>query len=137
MQGILVALRSKTTLPSNSCNDLLTTDEVLDGRNPLAFVSFNPSNDDYADELYYPPTKKQHNNQKLVPLDMKEQTPKHILQFHLNSFLNFCRAFRRSQKSESTSGRPVKYAESESDGPYSKPGTIQFHLIIYLCCITK
>ncbi|XP_058814981.1 receptor-type tyrosine-protein phosphatase N2 isoform X2 [Topomyia yanbarensis] len=58
MQGALFAMRSNTEIPRNLCANLAPDPEVLGPQSPLAFVRFTPPNDEYADEVYYPPLKK-------------------------------------------------------------------------------
>lgn len=58
MQGTLLSIRNKTPMPTNFCGHLAPTPEVLGPQSPLAVVRFAPPNDDYADEVYYPPLKK-------------------------------------------------------------------------------
>lgn len=55
IQGALFSMRKNTPLPPNLCANLAPDPEILDPQSPLAFVRFTPPNDDYADELYYPP----------------------------------------------------------------------------------
>ncbi|XP_058450855.1 receptor-type tyrosine-protein phosphatase-like N isoform X2 [Malaya genurostris] len=58
MQGALFAMRSNTEIPRNLCANLAPDPEVLGPQSPLAFVRFTPPNDEYADEVYFPPLKK-------------------------------------------------------------------------------
>lgn len=58
MQGAIFSLRNSVPMPPNLCANLAPDPEVLDAQSPLAFVRFTPPNDDYADEVYYPPSKK-------------------------------------------------------------------------------
>ncbi|XP_055599461.1 receptor-type tyrosine-protein phosphatase-like N isoform X2 [Uranotaenia lowii] len=58
MQGALFAMRSNSEIPRNLCANLAPDPEVLGPQSPLAFVRFTPPNDEYADEMYYPPLKK-------------------------------------------------------------------------------
>ncbi|XP_055539499.1 receptor-type tyrosine-protein phosphatase-like N isoform X2 [Wyeomyia smithii] len=58
MQGALFAMRSNTEIPRNLCANLAPDPEVLSPQSPLAFVRFTPPNDEYADEVYFPPLKK-------------------------------------------------------------------------------
>lgn len=60
IQGTLYSLQKQTQLPPNLCANLAPTpSEVSDSAGALAIVRFTPPNEDYADELYYPPLKKQ------------------------------------------------------------------------------
>lgn len=58
MQGALFAMRSNSEIPRTLCANLAPDPEVLGPQSPLAFVRFTPPNDEYADEVYYPPLKK-------------------------------------------------------------------------------
>ncbi|XP_038111113.1 receptor-type tyrosine-protein phosphatase N2 isoform X1 [Culex quinquefasciatus] len=58
MQGALYAMRTNSEIPRNLCANLAPDPEVLGPQSPLAFVRFTPPNDEYADEVYYPPLKK-------------------------------------------------------------------------------
>ncbi|XP_065080145.1 receptor-type tyrosine-protein phosphatase-like N isoform X2 [Ochlerotatus camptorhynchus] len=58
MQGALFAMRTNSEIPRSLCANLAPDPEVLDPQSPLAFVRFTPPNDEYADEVYYPPLKK-------------------------------------------------------------------------------
>lgn len=55
MQGALYAMRTNSEIPRNLCANLAPDPEVLGPQSPVAFVRFTPSNDEYADEVYYPP----------------------------------------------------------------------------------
>lgn len=58
MQGALFAMRTNSEIPRSLCANLAPDPEVLDPQSPLAFVRFTPPNDEYADEVYFPPLKK-------------------------------------------------------------------------------
>ncbi|XP_058056576.1 receptor-type tyrosine-protein phosphatase-like N [Anopheles bellator] len=58
IQGALFAIRTNTDIPQTLCANLAPAPEVLAPQSPLAFVRFTPPNEEYADEVYYPPPKK-------------------------------------------------------------------------------
>lgn len=58
MQGALFSLRNNVPMPPNLCANLAPDPEILDPQSPLAFVRFQPPDDAYADEVYFPPDKK-------------------------------------------------------------------------------
>ncbi|KAG4070774.1 hypothetical protein HA402_011000 [Bradysia odoriphaga] len=58
MQGALFSLRNSVPMPPNLCANLAPDPQVLDPQSPLAFVRFQPPDDAYADEVYFPPDKK-------------------------------------------------------------------------------
>lgn len=58
MQGALFSMRNAVAMPPNLCANLAPDPEILSPQSPLAVVRFTPPNDDYADEVYYPPAKK-------------------------------------------------------------------------------
>lgn len=58
MQLALRSIRTKTPMTTNDCSDLVPDPEILGPQSPLAFVRFSPPNDDFADEVYYPPVTK-------------------------------------------------------------------------------
>ncbi|XP_049537285.1 receptor-type tyrosine-protein phosphatase N2 [Anopheles darlingi] len=58
IQGALFAIRTNTDIPQTLCASLAPDPEVLGPQSPLAFVRFTPPNEEYADEVYYPPPKK-------------------------------------------------------------------------------
>ncbi|XP_037958052.1 receptor-type tyrosine-protein phosphatase N2 isoform X2 [Teleopsis dalmanni] len=62
IQGTLFSLQKQTQLPPNLCANLAPTPTDIDPAGSLAFVRFTPPDEDYADALYYPPLKKQINN---------------------------------------------------------------------------
>ncbi|KFB46437.1 AGAP008127-PA-like protein [Anopheles sinensis] len=73
MQGALFAIRTNTEIPQTLCANLAPDPEVLGPQSPLAFVRFTPPNEEYADEVYYPPPKKAFAQQALespVELDV-------------------------------------------------------------------
>lgn len=58
MQGALFSLRNNVPMPPNLCANLAPDPQILDPESPLAFVRFQPPDDAYADEVYFPPDKK-------------------------------------------------------------------------------
>ncbi|XP_055638338.1 receptor-type tyrosine-protein phosphatase-like N isoform X2 [Toxorhynchites rutilus septentrionalis] len=58
MQGALFAMRTNSEIPRSLCANLAPDPEVPGPQSPLAIVRFTPPNDEYADEVYYPPLKK-------------------------------------------------------------------------------
>lgn len=58
IQGTLYSLQKHTQLPPNLCANLAPNPEIIDPASAMAFVRFTPPNEDYADELFYPPLKK-------------------------------------------------------------------------------
>lgn len=59
IQGALFSLQRDTPLPPNLCVNLAPDPEILGPQSPMAFVRFAPPSDDYAEEVFYPPPKKQ------------------------------------------------------------------------------
>jgi receptor-type tyrosine-protein phosphatase N len=64
LQGALYALRTKTDMPNNLCANLAPDPEILDPQSPMAFVRFTPPNNEFADEVYYPPLKRTFTNDR-------------------------------------------------------------------------
>lgn len=58
MQGALFSLRNNVPMPPNLCANLAPDPQILDPHSPLAFVRFQPPDDAYADEVYFPSDKK-------------------------------------------------------------------------------
>uniref|UniRef100_A0A182QVP0 Receptor-type tyrosine-protein phosphatase N2 n=1 Tax=Anopheles farauti TaxID=69004 RepID=A0A182QVP0_9DIPT len=58
IQGALFAIRTNSEIPQTLCANLAPDPEILGPQSPLAFVRFTPPNEEYADEVYYPPPKK-------------------------------------------------------------------------------
>uniref|UniRef100_A0AAG5DBM1 Receptor-type tyrosine-protein phosphatase N2 n=1 Tax=Anopheles atroparvus TaxID=41427 RepID=A0AAG5DBM1_ANOAO len=58
IQGALFAIRTNSEIPQTLCASLAPDPEILGPQSPLAFVRFTPPNEEYADEVYYPPPKK-------------------------------------------------------------------------------
>ncbi|XP_062546897.1 receptor-type tyrosine-protein phosphatase-like N isoform X2 [Armigeres subalbatus] len=71
MQGALFAMRTNSEIPRSLCANLAPDPEVLDPQSPLAFVRFTPPNDEYADEVYYPPLKKSQGPNSRSPISEK------------------------------------------------------------------
>lgn len=61
MQGAIFSIRNKVAMPPNLCANL-APDPKRVGHSPVAVVRFSPSNNEYADEVYFPPNKKDFNN---------------------------------------------------------------------------
>uniref|UniRef100_A0A182RVJ8 Receptor-type tyrosine-protein phosphatase N2 n=1 Tax=Anopheles funestus TaxID=62324 RepID=A0A182RVJ8_ANOFN len=73
IQGALFAIRTNSEIPQTLCANLAPDPEILGPQSPLAFVRFTPPNEEYADEVYYPPPKKAFAKQQLespVELDI-------------------------------------------------------------------
>lgn len=58
LQGALFALRENIPMPSDLCAHLVPDHKALLLQDPSAIVQFSPPNNDYADEIYFPPMKK-------------------------------------------------------------------------------
>ncbi|XP_059615317.1 receptor-type tyrosine-protein phosphatase N2 isoform X2 [Phlebotomus argentipes] len=58
IQGALYALRNDAPMPHNLCAGLTPDPQILDPQSPLAFVRFSPPSETFADEVYFPPPKK-------------------------------------------------------------------------------
>ncbi|GAB0098887.1 uncharacterized protein DMENIID0001_146930 [Sergentomyia squamirostris] len=63
IQGALYALRNNAPLPHNLCAGLTPDPQILDPQSPLAFVRFSPPTENFADEVYVPPPKKNRQTQ--------------------------------------------------------------------------
>ncbi|XP_055921433.1 receptor-type tyrosine-protein phosphatase N2 [Eupeodes corollae] len=59
IQGALFSLQRDTPLPPNLCANLAPDPEILGGQGQMAFVRFAPPSEDYAEEVFFPPPKKQ------------------------------------------------------------------------------
>ncbi|XP_055838463.1 receptor-type tyrosine-protein phosphatase-like N isoform X2 [Episyrphus balteatus] len=59
IQGALFSLQRDTPLPPNLCANLAPDPEILGPQSPMAFVRFAPPSEDYAEEVFFPPPKKQ------------------------------------------------------------------------------
>lgn len=57
MQGALFSIRNKLPMPPNLCANL-APDPKMVGQDPVAVVRFSPPTNKYADEVYFPPIKK-------------------------------------------------------------------------------
>ncbi|XP_053692260.1 receptor-type tyrosine-protein phosphatase N2 [Sabethes cyaneus] len=84
MQGALFAMRSNTEIPRNLCANLAPDPEVLGPQSPLAFVRFTPPNDEYADEVYYPPLKKSLSPSALRLPPIEERRP--LIPIHMDPY---------------------------------------------------
>lgn len=65
IQGALFAIRTNSEIPQTLCANLAPDPEIRGPQSPLAFVRFTPPNEEYADEVYYPPPKKGFARQQL------------------------------------------------------------------------
>lgn len=57
MQGAIFSIRNKVPMPANLCANLAPNPRMV-GQSPEAVVRFSPPSNKYADEVYYPPNKK-------------------------------------------------------------------------------
>lgn len=65
MQGALFSMRNKVPMPSNLCANLAPDPKLAaQGQGPVAVVRFSPPSNKYADEVYYPPIKKNHDDDR-------------------------------------------------------------------------
>lgn len=101
MQGALFSLRNNVPMPPNLCANLAPDPQVLDPQSPLAFVRFQPPDDAYADEVYFPPDKKGFDDRLfLQPLKsiqpQKRLTSHHIYGSPLSPFDNAAVPYKRS-----------------------------------------
>lgn len=58
LQQALYAIRNRVTFQQDLCAHLTPPPEIIDPQSPLASVRFSPPNEDYAEEVFYPPLKK-------------------------------------------------------------------------------
>lgn len=96
MQGALFSLRNNVPMPPNLCANLAPDPEILDPQSPLAFVRFQPPDDAFADEVYFPPEKKGFDDRLFLQPLKSIQPQKRLTSYRLSNFDDAAVPYKRS-----------------------------------------